>query len=123
MSYIHTYIYIYICVCYGRFPKSHRVFLGRDPGTLKSDIVSKTSTINLFGFETLKMKIRRLKLWKPTVLGLRRQALANDTDNNDNSKHNNNNTNQIHNNTITTITTPGLRYKIPVFSDPAPGKS
>ena len=29
-------------------------FLDRDPGTLKSDIVSKkTSTINLFGFETL----------------------------------------------------------------------
>ena len=26
---------------YGRFPKFHRVFLGRDPGTLKSDIVSK----------------------------------------------------------------------------------
>ena len=46
----------------------HRVFLGRDPGTLKSDIVSKkTSTINLFGFETLKLKIRRLKLWKATV--------------------------------------------------------
>ena len=43
-------------------------FLGRDPGTLKSDIVStKTSTNNLFGFETLKLKIRRLKLWKPTV--------------------------------------------------------
>ena len=29
--------------------------------------VRKTSTINLFGFETLKLKIRRLKLWKPTV--------------------------------------------------------
>ena len=27
----------------------------------------KTSTINLFGFETLKLKIRRLKLLKPTV--------------------------------------------------------
>ena len=41
------YIYIYI---YGRFPKFHRSLLGRDPGTLKSDIVSKnTSTINLFG--------------------------------------------------------------------------
>ena len=26
---------------YGRFPKFHRVFLGRDPGTLKSNIVSK----------------------------------------------------------------------------------
>ena len=40
----------------GRFPKFHRVVWGRDPGTLKSDIMSKkTSTINLFGFETLKL--------------------------------------------------------------------
>ena len=30
--------------------------------------VKKTSTINLFGFETLKLRIRRLKLWKPTVI-------------------------------------------------------
>ena len=29
---------------YGRFPKFHRVFLGRDPGTLKSDIVSNIYT-------------------------------------------------------------------------------
>ena len=29
--------------------------------------VKKTSTTNLFGFETLKLKIRRLKLWKPTA--------------------------------------------------------
>ena len=29
--------------------------------------VKKTPTINLFGFETLKLKFRRLKLWKPTV--------------------------------------------------------
>ena len=29
--------------------------------------VKKTSTINLFGFEILKSKIRRSKLWKPTV--------------------------------------------------------
>ena len=29
--------------------------------------VKKTSTINLFGFETLKLRIRRLKLWKLTV--------------------------------------------------------
>ena len=33
--------------------------------------VRKTSTIDLFGFETLKLKIRRLKLWKPTVSGSR----------------------------------------------------
>ena len=37
----------------GRFQRCHRVLFGRDPGTLKSDIVStKTSTINFFGFET-----------------------------------------------------------------------
>ena len=29
--------------------------------------VKKTSTINLFGFETLELKIRRFKLLKPTV--------------------------------------------------------
>ena len=56
---------------YGRFPKFHRVFLGRDPGTLKSDIVSKkTSTISLFGFETLNLKIRRLTLWMYYILAI-----------------------------------------------------
>ena len=30
--------------------------------------VKKTPTISSFGFETLKLKIRRLKLWKPTVV-------------------------------------------------------
>ena len=30
--------------------------------------VKQTSTINSFGFETLKLKIRRFKLWKPTAL-------------------------------------------------------
>ena len=29
--------------------------------------VKRTSAINLFGFETLKLTIWRLKLWKPTV--------------------------------------------------------
>ena len=29
--------------------------------------VKKTSTINLLGFEALKLEIRRLKLWKPGV--------------------------------------------------------
>ena len=62
--------------CCGAFASSPTVdfrnfivfLLGRDPGTLKSDIVSKqTSTMNLFGLETLTLKIRRLKLWKPTV--------------------------------------------------------
>ena len=67
--YIITYIYIYIHThwqrggprirtvgapqsgpqdpkVYGRFPKFHRVFLGRDPGTLKSDIVSNKNIHN-----------------------------------------------------------------------------
>ena len=30
--------------------------------------VKKASTMNLFGFETLKLKNRRLKLWKPGVI-------------------------------------------------------
>ena len=42
-------------------------FLGPRPWHIKiRHRVKKTSTINLFGFETLKLKIRRLKLWKPT---------------------------------------------------------
>ena len=59
----------YVCkvrMVYGRFPKIHRVF----PRPWHIEIrhrVKTTSTINLFGFETLKLKIRRLKLWKPTV--------------------------------------------------------
>ena len=31
----------------GRFPKFRRVFLGRDPGTLKSDIVPKKHTLSI----------------------------------------------------------------------------
>ena len=38
--------------------------------------VKKTTTMNLFGFETLKSKIRRLKLWKPTALWLGRSRTA-----------------------------------------------
>ena len=75
VSLADIYIYIYMNnnnnhhqIIHNRFPKFHRVFLGRDPGTQKSDIVSKkTSTINLFGVETLKLKFRRLKSWKPTA--------------------------------------------------------
>ena len=53
---------------YGRFPKFHRVFVGPRPWHIEiRHRVKKISTINLFGFETLKLKIRRLKLWKPTV--------------------------------------------------------
>ena len=53
---------------YGRFPKFHRVFVGPRPWHIEiRHRVKQTSTINLLGFETLKLKIRRLKLWKPTV--------------------------------------------------------
>ena len=46
------------------------VFFGPRPWHIEiRHRVKKTSTINLFGFETLKLKIRRLKLWKPTVGG------------------------------------------------------
>ena len=45
-------------------------FLGPRPWHIEiRHRVKKTSTINLFGFETLKLKIRRLKLWKPTPQG------------------------------------------------------
>ena len=52
---------------YGRFPKFHRVFWPRPWHIEIRHRVKKTSTMNLFGFETPKLKIRRLKLWKPTV--------------------------------------------------------
>ena len=38
--------------------------------------VKQTSTIDLFGFETLGLKIRRLKLWKPTVQKPRRPGVG-----------------------------------------------
>ena len=81
---IYIYIYIYTSqpsevqppsaadaawyLSYGRFPKFHRVSVGPRPWHIEiRHRVKKTSTINLCGFETLKLKIRRLKLWKPTV--------------------------------------------------------
>ena len=58
----------YTIIWYGRFPKCHRVFVGPRPWHIEiRHRVKNTSTINLFGFETLKLKNRRLKLWKPTV--------------------------------------------------------
>ena len=46
------------------------VFFGPRPWLIEiRHRVKKTSTMNLFGFETLKLKIRRLKLWKPTAVG------------------------------------------------------
>ena len=98
--YIYLFIHVHICVyvyimlikdrqgcprtC-ARREKSRRVrsafevsscFFGPRPCHIEiRHRVKKTSTINLFGFETLKLKIRRLKLWKPTVFRTgRRQA-------------------------------------------------
>ena len=42
---------------------------------IRHRVNKKTSTINLFGFETLKLKIRRLKLWKPTVCPLTKRGV------------------------------------------------
>ena len=85
--YVYIYIYGYICMCasmpgmyrmlcqariaaivplsssytHGRFAK-FRVFVGPRPWhiEIRHRVKKKTSTINLFGFETLKLKIRRL---------------------------------------------------------------
>ena len=52
---------------YGRFPKFH-CFFGPRPWHIEiRHRVKKTFTINLFGFDIFQLKIRRLKLWKPTV--------------------------------------------------------
>ena len=58
--YMYTGICISVCV-HMNMPRC------RGPGSGRATMSQKTSTINLFGFETLKLKIRRLKLWKPTV--------------------------------------------------------
>ena len=68
MSYRYTCAHCFIvCAAFVRPIRSQRdtvdfrnliVFFGRDPGTLKSDIVSNKhpQLYNLFGFETLKLK-------------------------------------------------------------------
>ena len=89
MCILYIYICIYICVvcfvlCYCMLMRGQLLcrdlalrsiseisscFFGPRPWHIEiRHRVKKTSTINLFGFETLKLKIRRLKLWKPTVL-------------------------------------------------------
>ena len=88
--YIHTYIYIYIYICIYADTYIH-IYVGLQAPAAEVDLtvdfrnfivffgprpwhieirhrVKKTPTINLFGFETLKLKIRRLKLWKPTAI-------------------------------------------------------
>ena len=83
--YMYVYIYIYIYILAGRencrrrslqgkvwvrpFPYLRSIseisscFVGPRPWHIEiRHRVKKTSTINLFGFETLKLKIRRLKL-------------------------------------------------------------
>ena len=80
--YIYIYIHTYICVAGAtaassgppRRPSLRSIskisscFFGPRPWHIEiRHRVKRTSTINLFGFETLRLKIRRLKLWKPTV--------------------------------------------------------
>ena len=50
-------------------------FLFRDFSSLKSDNVSNKYGSNLFGFEFFKLKIQRLKLWKPLVSLYRRASV------------------------------------------------
>ena len=83
--YVYIYIYIYTHVCmYVRasarsgfraarggvrsIPENLSCFFGPRPWHIEiRHRVKKTSAFNLFGFETLKLNIRRLKLWKPSV--------------------------------------------------------
>ena len=63
--YIYIYIYIHITVDFRNFI----VFFWAETLAYQNPTsCQNTSTINLFGFETLKFKIRRLKLWKPTLM-------------------------------------------------------
>ena len=65
--FIHSHHENIILYMYGRFPKFHRVFWAGTLAHWNPTSCQKKSTINLLGVETLKLKIRRLKLWKPTV--------------------------------------------------------
>ena len=77
--YIHVCIYIYIyiymlelpqrCACNVRsISENSSCFFGPRPWHIEiRHRIKKTSTIDVFGFETLILKIRRLKSWKPTV--------------------------------------------------------
>ena len=90
---MYIYIYIYIstnkwflgAMLLGAPPialtvdfRNFIVFFGPRPWhiEIRHRVKKKTSTINLFGFKTLKLKIRRLKLWKPTVGWVRRARRA-----------------------------------------------
>ena len=56
-------------------------FLGPRPWhiEIRHRVKTKTSTINWFGCETLKLKIRRLNLWKPTVSLMQKWASVKQT--------------------------------------------
>ena len=85
--YVYTYVYVYIYIynyntntCFTRLNyifnymiyqhMTIQLYVKSGPRPWHIEIrhrVKRTSTINLLGFETLKLKFRRLKLWKPTV--------------------------------------------------------
>ena len=88
-TYRHIYMYTFTLPPFATYPQqavpdirsAHTItrsiseisscFLGPRPWHIEiRHRVRKTSTINLFGFEALKLKLRRLKLWKPTAHGL-----------------------------------------------------
>ena len=78
MIIMYVYIYIYSMLYHMIGPRRPARSCGSwrtrpttrhsDPGTLKSDIVSKKHPQLICSNLRLKLKIRRLKLWKPTVI-------------------------------------------------------
>ena len=67
IMYIHSCMYI-VCTYVRSISEISSCFFGPRPWHIEiRHRVKRSSTINLLGSETLKLKIRRLKLWKPTV--------------------------------------------------------
>ena len=82
LRWLEAYYYVY---CYGRVPKFHRVSLGRDLGTLKSDIVSKKHPQLIYPRQEdvprnpksyPHSRLQGLPRWKKTTENTRKQRLA-----------------------------------------------
>ena len=72
LPYIHCTCPIYVHCVLRSISEISSCFLGPRPWHIEiRHRVKQTSTINSFGFETLELNIRRLKLWKPTVYPLK----------------------------------------------------
>ena len=78
---------------HGRFPKFHRVCLRPRPWHIEIRHRVKKSPQSFCSDLRLKLKIRRLKLWKPTVYTAATTTNNNNNNNNDNNQYSNNNNN------------------------------